>query len=163
MRSTQIVLRNIEWAGPQVEIDFGAGGEDMAFKNGPMISPATFEKLVVPRYKRICDALKKYGCDVAYADCDGNINALVPLWLKAGINCMFPVEVAAGSDPIPMRQKYGKAILLLGGVNERALARGKDAIRAELARIAPEVRAGGWIPHVDHRCPPDVTLEDYRY
>lgn len=160
---TAIVLRTIEWAAPQVEIDFGAGWEDMAFNAGPMISPAAFDELMVPRYKRITDLLKQHGCDIVYTDCDGNINKLVPLWLEAGVNCMFPVEVAAGTDPISLRDTYGKSVLLLGGVNKRALALGKDAIRAELKRLEPYVKEGGWIPHVDHRVPPDVTFEDYQY
>ena len=160
---TQVVLRGIEWAAPEVEIDFGAGWEDMCFNAGPMISPATFEKLMVPRYRRITEVLRKHGCDVIFTDCDGNISQLVPLWLEAGVNCMFPVEVAAGSDPIAMRDKYGKEILLLGGVNKRALIEGKEAIRKEMKRIEPYVKEGGWIPHVDHRTPPDVTFENYRY
>jgi len=160
---TRVVLRTIEWAAPQVDLDFGAGWEDMCFNAGPMISPAHFERFMVPRYRRIADLLRAHGCDIVYTDCDGNINALVPLWLEAGVNCMFPVEVAAGSDPIALRDKYGKAVLLLGGVNKRALIEGKEAICRELKRIAPYVAEGGWIPHVDHRVPPDVTLENYRY
>ena len=160
---TRIVLRTIEWAAPQIQLDFGAGWEDMAFNAGPMISPADFERLMVPRYRRISDLLKKHGCDIVYTDCDGNINKLVPLWLDAGINCMFPVEVAAGTDPLPLRDTYGKRLLLLGGVNKRALIAGKDAIKHEIERIEPYVKEGGWIPHVDHRVPPDVTLENYRY
>jgi hypothetical protein len=160
---TQVVLRGIEWAAPQVDLDFGAGWEDMCFNAGPMISPATFEKLMVPRYRRITELLKKHGCDIVYTDCDGNINALAPLWLAAGVNCMFPVEVAAGSDPIALRDKYGKSVLLLGGVNKRALIASKEAIRREIERIEPYVGEGGWIPHVDHRVPADVTLENYRY
>ncbi len=160
---TQVVLRAIEWVAPQVEIDFGAGWEDMCFNAGPMISPATFEKLMAPRYRRITEVLRKHGCDVIFTDCDGNINQLVPLWLEAGVNCMFPVEVAAGTDPVALRDRYGKDILLLGGVNKRALIEGKEAIRKEIDRIEPYVKEGGWIPHVDHRVPPDVTFENYRY
>ncbi len=160
---TQVVLRTIEWVGPQVELDFGAGWEDMCYNAGPMISPADFARLMVPRYRRITELLKRHGCDVVYTDCDGNILQLVPLWLEAGVNCMFPVEVAAGSDPIALRDRYGKAVLLLGGVNKRALIEGREAIRKELKRIEPYVKEGGWIPHVDHRVPPDVTLENYRY
>jgi len=162
-RITQIAVSNIEWAASQVQIDFGSGWEDMCYKGGPMISPSAFETLMVPRYKRITDALRKHGCDIIYTDCDGNINALVPLWLKGGVNGMFPVEVAGGSDPLELRQKYGKEVLLFGGVNKRALAQGREGIRKEIARIEAGVKAGGWIPHVDHRVPPDVTLEDYRY
>jgi uroporphyrinogen decarboxylase len=160
---TDTVLKTIAWAAPQVQIDFGAGWEDMAFNAGPMISPADFEKLMVPRYRRITELLNKHGCDIIYTDCDGNITKLVPLWLDAGVNCMFPVEVAAGSDPVALRDTYGKRILLLGGVNKRALIAGKEAIRAELKRIEPRVSEGGWVPHVDHRVPPDVTYENYLY
>ena len=159
----RVLLRTIEWAVSQVTIDFGAGWEDMCFNMGPMISPADFERLMVPRYRRITELLANSGCDVVFVDCDGNINQLVPLWLDAGVNCMFPVEVAAGTDPIVLREKYGRQVLLLGGVNKRALISGREAIRAELKRIAPCVGEGGWIPHVDHRVPPDVTLDNYRY
>lgn len=162
-RITHVVLRTIEWAAPQAEIDFGAGWEDMCFNKGSMISPETFERLMVPRYRRITELLKRHGCEIVYTDCDGNINQLVPLWLEAGINCMFPVEVAAGSDPVALRERYGSGVLLLGGVNKRALIEGKEAIREELKRIEPYVKEGGWIPHVDHRVPADVTLENYRY
>ncbi len=160
---TRVVLRTIEWAASQVELDFGAGWEDMCFSNGPMISPATFERLMSPRYRRITELLKKHGVDIVYTDCDGNINALVPLWIEAGVNCMFPVEVAAGTDPLVLRDRFGERVLLLGGVNKRALIEGKSAIEQEVKRIAPYVAEGGWIPHVDHRVPPDVSYENYKY
>jgi uroporphyrinogen decarboxylase len=32
-----------------------------------------------------------------------------------------------------------------------------------MERLAPLVEQGGFIPHVDHRCPPDVTFENYLY
>ena len=160
---TRIVVKSIEWAASQAQIDFGSGWEDMCYKGGPMISPAAFDKLMVPRYKRITDTLRRHGCDIIYTDCDGNINALVALWLKGGVNGMFPVEVAAGSDPLVLREKYGRDVLLFGGVNKRRLAEGKEAMKQEIARVKPLVDEGGWIPHVDHRVPPDVTLENYRY
>jgi hypothetical protein len=160
---TQVIERGVEYAASQVQLDFGAGWEDMCFNKGPMISPRDFARLMVPRYRRIADILHRHGCDIVYTDCDGNINQLVPLWLEAGINGMFPVEVAAGTDPIALRDQYGKRVLLIGGVNKRALIAGKEAIKKEIDRIAPYVAEGGWIPHVDHRVPPDVTYENYRY
>jgi len=54
-------------------------------------------------------------------------------------------------------------MLLRGGVNKRALISGRAAIDKELARLAPLVEEGGFIPHVDHRCPPDVTYQNYLY
>ena len=160
---TQLVLQTIERALRDVRFDFAAGWEDMCFNHGPMISPALFSRYMVPRYQRITGVLKAHGVDVVIVDCDGDISQLVPLWLEAGVNCMFPLEGAAGTDPRAYRDLYGERVLLLGGVDKRALIEGKEAIRREVHRLEPLVREGGYIPHVDHRVPPDVTYENYLY
>ena len=148
---------------PHVECDSVQMWEDMAYKQGPMMNPEHFERFMVPRYRRITDICHKHGIDIIYLDCDGNIDVLVPLWLKAGVNVMFPLEVACGSDPVKYRKLYGKDVLLLDGVNKRELARDHAAIDAELERLRPVVEEGGFVPHVDHRCPPDVSFENYLY
>jgi len=160
---THLTLTVIARAVQEVELDFAAMWEDMAFNNGPMISPTLFRRFMVPRYKRITDFLKQHGIDVVYLDCDGNINQLVEPWLEAWVNCMFPVEVRAGTDPVELRRRYGKRVLLMGGIDKMALLEGKAAIRREIARIESTVADGGFIPHVDHRCPPDVPYQDYLY
>jgi len=144
-------------------IDFACFWEDMAFKTQPMISPQLFEKFMVPKYKKITSKLKEEKIDVVIVDCDGNINQLVPLWLSAGVNVMFPLEINSGSDPVVLRKKYGKNVLLKGGVNKIALINGKKSIDNELERIKDVVNSGGYIPHVDHRVPPDVSYENYIY
>jgi uroporphyrinogen-III decarboxylase len=146
-----------------VELDFGAGWEDMCYRSGPIISPAMFSEFMVARYKRITDLLKRHGADVVIVDCDGNIEQLVPLWLEGGVNAMFPVEVGAGTDPAVLRSKYGREVLLLGGVDKRALIAGKPSIDAEVAKVAKLAEQGGFIPHVDHRVPADVSYENYLY
>jgi uroporphyrinogen decarboxylase len=122
-----------------------------------------FDQWIVPRYKRITDLLHKHGVDIVWTDCDGNIMPIADRFLAGGINCMFPIEVAAGSDPIAMREKFGRRVLLHGGVNKIALLKGPKAIEKELLRIKPAVDEGGFVPHVDHRCPADVTLENYKF
>ena len=51
---------------------------------------------------------------------------------------------------------------MLGGFDKTVMHKGEAAMRAEFARILPAVRAGGYIPAVDHQTPPDVTVENYR-
>jgi uroporphyrinogen decarboxylase len=51
----------------------------------------------------------------------------------------------------------------MGGVDKTRLIAGKEEIKKEVARLKPIVEDGGYIPYVDHRVPPDVTLENYRY
>ncbi len=153
----------IKRSAQEIKIDYGAGWEDMCFRQGPIISPEMVRKFLTPNYSRITDMLRKTGCDIIYTDCDGNINKMIDPWLEGGVNGIFPVEVAAGSDPIAIRKKYEDKVVILGGVNKRALIAGKGAIKSEIKRIKPYVLEGGWIPHVDHRCPPDVTFENYLY
>ncbi len=159
---TEMTLHLIENALPGVEVDVAWWWEDMCFNKGPLISPKLFQELMVPRYKRITQALKKVNVAVNILDCDGCIYELVPGWLEAGINCMFPIE-AAHTDPLKLREIYGKDLLLMGGVNKIELINGKDAIDREIERILPLVENGGYIPMVDHRVPPDVSFENYRY
>ncbi|MBI4531828.1 MAG: hypothetical protein HY709_09955 [Candidatus Latescibacteria bacterium] len=160
---TNFILTVIERAVKEVEIDFASFWEDMCFNHGPIISPGQFRAWMTPRYKRITDFLKQHGVDVVYVDCDGNITELVAHWLAGGVNCMFPLEVRGGSDPWPIRERYGENVLLMGGVDKTQLIDGKKTIREELKRIEKLVEMGGYIPHVDHRCPPDVTFGNYLY
>lgn len=160
---TNLTVVTIEKALKEVKFDFAHMWEDIAFNHGPIISPELFKKYAVPNYRKITRLLGKYGVDIVYLDCDGNINDVAGLWLEAGVNMMFPIEVHAGTDPVNLRKKYGKDMLLMGGVNKRELAKGKREIDDELKRIAPLVEQGGYIPHVDHRCPPDVSYENYIY
>lgn len=153
----------IERAVKEVQVDLCSIWEDMAFNHGPIISPTMFRKWLTPRYKKITDLLRANGCEFAYVDCDGNINCVVEHWLAGGVNIMFPLEIRGGTDPYWMREKFGHDVLLMGGVDKTQLIAGKDAIDREIERIRPLVEDGGYIPHVDHRCPPDVTYKDYLY
>jgi uroporphyrinogen decarboxylase len=138
--------------------------EDMAYNAGPLLSPKHFEQFLVPHYRRIADLLHRHGVDVIWVDCDGKIDKLVPLWLKAGINCMFPLEVGTWrADPIRFRQEYGPDLLLMGGVDKTILAGSKQKIEQEVYRLAPLVEEGGFIGFCDHRVPPTVPLENYLF
>ncbi|MBA7552799.1 hypothetical protein ES705_45375 [subsurface metagenome] len=138
--------------------------EDMAYKAGPLISPAMVRKFMMPRYKKITDLLHSYGVDVIFLDSDGNVEQLVPLWLEVGINFIWPFEVAAGNDAVALRKKYGKDLIIGGTIDKRALITGKEAIREEVMSKVPFLlEQGGYFPSVDHSVPPDVTFENYCY
>ncbi len=138
--------------------------EDMAYNAGPLMSVRHFKAFLVPHYRRITDLLHRYGVDVIWVDCDGNIEKLAPLWLDAGVNCMFPLEVGTwGADPVAYRQRYGKDLLIMGGFDKHILARSKADIEHEISRLTPLVEEGGYIGFCDHRVPPDVPLENYRF
>jgi len=148
---------------PHFEFDFAFGWEDICFKNGPIVSVSFFKNVVVPRYKRIGKKLSSAGIDLWYTDCDGDVRHILPYFLEAGINCLFPYEVNSCGHPARLLEEYGKDLRIMGGIDKMELKKGKEAIKADLASVVPLVERGGYIPFCDHRCPPDVDPSDYIY
>lgn len=143
---------------------FGHFWEDICFKNGPLINPRVFREKVGPHYKRITDLLHRHGINIVSLDCDGNIDALVPVWLENGVNTMFPIEVGTwNADIRPWREQFGKELRGVGGMNKVAFSRDYAAIDAEIERLKPLVEMGGYIPCPDHRIAPDAKWENVQY
>lgn len=146
------------------KFDFAHFWEDICFKNGPLVAPSVFEAKVGPQYRRITDLLKTYGINIVSLDCDGWIDTLVPIWLKNGVNTMFPIEVGTWNASIaPWRQQYGRDVRGVGGMNKTIFAHDRAAVDAEIERLRPLVELGGFLPCPDHRIAPDATWDNVRY
>ncbi len=145
------------------EFDAAGGWEDICFNSGPILNPRFFAERIMPHMRPVMRLLRQHGIDIIWTDCDGNILKLIPLWLEVGLNCMFPLEVNPGNDPVALKKEYGRELLIRGGFNKFALHGGREAILRELKRLEPAVAEGGFIPHVDHRCPGQVTWDSYCY
>jgi hypothetical protein len=156
-------VRVLERAVSEVDVDFAMFWEDMCYKTGSLLSPDMFRSFMLPCYRKVTSFLEAHGIRLSWVDCDGNIESLIPLWLEGGVRGFYPLEVAAGMDAAKLRARYGERIVLWGNVDKRALARGREAIDAELARCAPVAAGGGFIPLVDHQVPDDVPLSNYLY
>jgi uroporphyrinogen decarboxylase len=147
----------------KIDFDYASGWEDICFKNGPIVTLDFFKQVVVPRYKRIGSKLHRHGIDLWYTDCDGDVRPLLPGFLEAGINCLFPYEVNSSAHPLELLNEYGRDLRIMGGVDKMELAKGPAAIKAYLESLVPGVERGGYIPFCDHRCPPNVKPADYLY
>jgi uroporphyrinogen decarboxylase len=137
--------------------------EDMAYNHAPLVSPEMVRRFMLPRYKRVTEFLFSRGVKYVGLDSDGQCDSLIPVWMDAGLNFLYPFEVQAGMDVLAVRKKYGRNLRIWGGVDKRALAKGPAAIDAELARVKPLIDEGGYIPHTDHSCPPDISFQNYCY
>lgn len=146
------------------KFDFAHFWEDICFKNGPLVSPNVFEEKVGPHYKRICDLVNSYGINIVSLDCDGVIESLIPTWLNNGVNTMFPIEVGTWNASIkPWRDKYGKQLRGVGGMNKNVFAEDYAAVDAEIERLKSLIDLGGFVPCPDHRIPPTAVWENVQY
>ena len=142
-----LVEKSLDQLLPHFDFDYAGGWEDISCNNGPLVSMDFFQNVIVPRYKRIGAKLAEHGVDIWYTDSDGDIRDMIPGFLEAGLNTMFPWEVNGCGHPGPVLEEYGKDLRIMGGVNKRKLAAGKDAIKEYLDSLQPYVERGGFIPH----------------
>ena len=144
--------------------DFAHYWEDICFKNGPLISPEIFDELCAKHYKKRNDLCHEYGIDIISLDCDGVTEKLLPTWYENGVNTMFPIEIGVWGDQFEAaRNKFGKGMPGVGGMDKTALRRDKAAVDAEIERLTRLVAMGGFIPCPDHRLMPGTKFELVQY
>ncbi len=135
--------------------------EDMAYNHASLIDPRLYRRFALKHYRRVCDWLRSRGIRHIWLDSDGDISELIPIWLDAGINGLWPFEVSAGMDVVAVRQRYGHDLAIGGGIDKRAVAQGGATMRAAVDRVMPLVADGGYLPEMDHSAPPDITWTAY--
>jgi uroporphyrinogen decarboxylase len=147
-----------------VQVDCILVWEDMAGKQGSLISPAHFREFLSPRYKAIVEFARDAGVDIILTDSDGYVEELIPLIVETGVTGMYPFERAAGNDLLRIRKSFPE-FQILGGVDKRILFEGspREAIEEELAVVRKMLERGRYIPHVDHFVSQDCTWENFSY
>jgi uroporphyrinogen decarboxylase len=146
-----------------VVFDMGHFWEDICYNHGPLVNPKLFREVAVPQIRRITDICRAHGVDLFSVDCDGKVDELILPWREGGVQVMFPVEVGDWADPPELRERFGRELLMMGGIDKRTLARSRAEIDAMIEHLTPLVEEGGFLPTPDHRVPPDVPLENYIY
>lgn len=150
--------------GLKSRIDWVFWHEDLSCGTGPNISPKLFKDFILPNLKKVTSFFNKNGIDLIIIDTDGDPRALMPLLWEGGIRGMWPLEVTAGMDAVELRKKYGRTWRLLGNIDKRTLAQGKEAIKREVDRKVPYLKEdGGYMVGLDHDVPPDVPLENFTF
>ena len=155
------VLRLMERAFAYFTPDIVHLSEDMAYKNFSMISPEMARRYLLPIWHAWGEAVREAGVPIYAIDSDGFVGELIPIWLEAGVNACDPMEVAAGNDINAYREQFGHKMAFRGGVDKRAMAKGGEALEAEITRLVPVIEDGGYIPSCDHGVPADVSWPNY--
>jgi len=159
---TSLYLTVFDKVVQEVQVDTIHIWEDMCGRQGPLISPKHWEEFMGPGYRRIKRFADEHGIPLVSVDTDGYPDLIIPPMMKAGVNYLWPLEVAAGCDVNVFRDKY-PTLAMMGGIDKRALAAGPDAIDRELERVKPAVEKGRYIADLDHGIPDDVSWQNYCY
>lgn len=136
--------------------------EDMAYKNGPLVSPEIFDTFMAPYYRELFSHLKRYGQKRFLLDSDGNNGIILERFIELGMNGLFPFECAAGYDIVEFRKTHPDFVIY-GGIDKRVLFGNKEDIKKEVMKKVPVVwETGGFIPSIDHSVPP-CPQENFEY
>lgn len=156
-RLTEQILR-------EMEVDALILSEPIGSNAGPLISPQTYEDLVLPSYEPLLAAARKYEVGTLICRTYANIKALIPSLLKWGIDCLWACEVEPTVMNYPdLRRIYGRDLKLIGGIDLDAVRRGPRAIRSAIEAVTPLAQEGGYIPLADGRVRVDVPYKNYIY
>jgi uroporphyrinogen decarboxylase len=149
----------------EVQVDAAVFGEPIGDNNGPLISPITYRDLVLPTYQPVFEVLHRYNVCTIILRAYANIYPLIPDLLKAGINCLWVVEVRAPAmDYLRLRREFGRDVRLIGGLDLDVLREDKESIRREIEEKVPHLlQQGGYAPLLDGRVREDVTWDKYCY
>lgn len=155
-RLTERVLRD-------VQVDAAVFGEPIGDNNGPLISPRTYRELVLPTYQPVLEVLQRHNVRTIILRAYANISPLIADLLKAGINCLWVIEVRAlAMDYRRLRNDFGGHLRLIGGLDLDVLREDKESILRELEDKVPHLlEQGGYVPLLDGRVRENVSWENY--
>ena len=147
-----------------IDFDFGYLFEDMAGKQGMLVSPAIFAEFMAPAYRRIIGFMNAHGIRHVIVDSDGFVEELIPLLMDVGVTGMLPFEIQAGNDLRRIRKAHPR-LQMMGGFNKAILRDGNASMEAdletEMERIRELISQGGYIPFGDHFIPYDVSFASF--
>jgi len=159
----QFVFELLDKVTANVHLDYALLNEDLAGKNGPLISPRMYEEFWCPYQDPIIELLRDRGVPVICQWTAGNVEALLPCMMAHGFNCTWPLEVVAGMDGQALRRRFGRELRLGGNIAKEAVIAGPEAIDREIERLMPLIRDGGFVPALDDMGAPDMPFVHYRY
>ena len=136
--------------------------EDMASRNGSLISPALFREFMKPNYLKIARFAKEHGVRIILVDSDGYIEELTAWMLESGVTALYPYEVQAGNDVGSVLDRF-PTLGVIGGLDKNVMAKGKQEMDCEIEKARELIRKGRYIPGPDHFVLSDVSWDHYRY
>lgn len=137
---------------------------DIAYKNGPFMSPRHYREFVQPYHRRLFDAFHARSMPVMFHS-DGDIRPILDDLIAAGVDMINPLESRAGMDVRELAPRVGDRVGFCGNIDVTVLATNdREQIRAEIeSKMRAAMAHHGYMYHSDHSIPPGVRLDTYRF
>jgi len=91
-------------------------GDDLGMTSGPFIDLDTFRKHFKPRYKVLCDYVKKNTNMKIFMHSCGSVRQFIPDFIDVGIDILNPVQTNCyDMDAVELKKEFGKDITFWGG------------------------------------------------
>ncbi len=134
-------------------------GDDLGMQCSGFFSPAMFNELMMPQYKRLFAEYKKYGQYIFMHSCGKMIDYL-PQLIDAGLDGWEPVQPC--NDLRYIKKEYGKDLVFMGGIDTQGLPFMKPEEVKKMAKEAIEIlgKGGGYIIAPAQEIMNDVPLEN---
>lgn len=149
----------------EVEVDLVTFSEPIGGNDRPLLSPRTYEEMVLPTYRPILEVLRRHGVETVVFMTYANARPLLPAVVREGFNCLWACEVESSAmDYRDIRREFGRGLRLIGGIDLDVLLQDENAIRREMEeKVPPLLAQGGYIPLADGRVRPTMPYRNYVY
>jgi len=137
--------------------------DDLGSNMGMLISPELYEKFFYPWHKKLADLCHEYG---AYLNMHshGNINKIMPLLVKAGIDILNPVGPSDNMNLGELKEKYGDKITFMGGVSKFIGKMSREELKMHIKKVIDNGSpGGGFILMSEGGIPDNMNEDDFKF
>jgi len=160
-------IRGAEEARRTIDALFARGVDtvlleaDYGSSTGPMMSPETFRRAILPGMKVLCGHIKRHGAPVIFHSCGKN-RPLLDMFVEAGVDCYQSIQPE--EDIVGLKRDFGDRLCLWGGINIDLLVRGTpEQVKAEVREVILGCKeGGGFILGASHSLMAGTKAENYR-
>ena len=144
-------------AGDVIDIYFI--GNDFGSQTGPLLSPAMFERFLLPHLKRLLGQARDCGLKTQL-HCCGGIEPLIGMLVDAGLDALHAVQPSClGMDLAALKARFGRRIVFNGAIDSHhVLIDGTvETVRAATREVLDIMMpGGGYVAGASH----DTILEE---
>lgn len=116
--------------------------DDIAGNKGLFFSFSYFLDVVWPIYRKIAEIIKESGL-FAFFHSDGDMRKVIEPLIRAGYDCIHPVDTQAGLNLYELKKEFGESVSFMGHID--TITWTKEQIHKEISLAENEFKKGGLI------------------